>query len=36
MRELRVGRGALIGVEIVGAVALATGGVAALKSSTPV
>ena len=36
MRELRVGRGALIGVEIVGAVALATGGVAALQSSTPV
>ncbi len=36
MRELRVGRGALIGLEVVGAVALATGGVAALKSSTPV
>ena len=36
MRELRVGRGALTGVEIVGAVALATGGVAALQSSTPV
>ncbi len=36
MRELRVGRGALIGVETVAAVAVATGGVAALQSSTPV
>ena len=36
MRGWRVGRGALIGAEIVGAVALATLGVAALQSSTPV
>jgi two-component system sensor histidine kinase KdpD len=36
MRNWRVGPGALAGVEIVAAGAAATGGVAALQSSTPV
>jgi two-component system sensor histidine kinase KdpD len=36
MRNWRVGPGVLAGLEIVAAVAAATGGVAALQSSTPV